>query len=136
VKALSAAATPPSVGEDVVATIGVEVASAPIRLERRDRFALAYRVAATILGFGLLAWAAATSSWGSWTIALFVLVVVGGAVSYHVLTSVTRCPSCQARMINLAIASPETRRKLFHCSRCGTIAYLTEGFFWQSDFSG
>jgi hypothetical protein len=105
--------------------------SEPIRLKQRDRIAFAYRVAGTILGFALLAWSTATSSWGRWTIALFVLVIVGGAISYHVLTSVTRCPSCNARMINLAITSPETRRKVFHCSHCRAIAYLTEGFFWQ-----
>jgi hypothetical protein len=97
--------------------------SGPIRLKQRDRFALAYRVGGMILGLALLAWSIATSSSGPWTIALFVLVTVGGAISYHVLTSVIRCPGCNAR-------------KVFHCSRCGATAYLTEGFFWQTDFSG
>ena len=109
-------------------------APGPIRLTQRDRLALGYRVGSAILGFALLAWAAATSSWGPWTIALLVLVTVGGGISYHVLTSVARCPRCSSRVINLSITSAETRRKEFHCSRCGTIAYLTEGFFWQSDF--
>jgi hypothetical protein len=108
--------------------------SEPVRLKERDRFVLAYRVAGTILGFGLMAWAAATSSWGRWTIALLVLVIVGGGVFYHVLTSFTRCPRCNARMVNLAITSPETRRKLFRCSQCSSTAYLTEGFYWQDDF--
>jgi hypothetical protein len=108
----------------------------PIRLKQRDHVALAYRVVGALLGFALLSWATATSSWGTWTIALFVLVTVGGAISYHILTAVTRCPGCNTRMINLAITSPETRRKLFRCSHCRTSAFLTEGFFWQSDFSG
>jgi hypothetical protein len=83
--------------------------SGPIRLKQRDRFALAYRVGGMILGLALLAWSIATSSSGPWTIALFVLVTVGGAISYHVLTSVIRCPGCNARMINISITSHEPR---------------------------
>jgi predicted Zn finger-like uncharacterized protein len=108
----------------------------PIRLERRDRFAVVYRVCVTILGAALLAWSILTSVGTGWTIAIFMVVVVGGAIAYHVLTSVTSCPSCDTRMINLAITNSETRpkQKTFRCSRCGTTSYLTEGFFWQADF--
>jgi hypothetical protein len=109
---------------------------APIRLTRSDRLALAYRLGCTILGAALVAGSYAWYSWENPTIALFVGVTVGGAIAYHVLTSVARCPRCNARMINLAVTSPETRRKLFRCSHCGTVAYLTAGFFWQDDVSG
>ncbi len=110
--------------------------SGPIRLERRDRLAFRYRVGSVILGLPFLAWSVISSSLGAWTIALFVLFTVGGAISYHLLTSVVRCPSCRARTVNLAIQGSESRRKMFRCTRCGTVAYLTEGFFWQSETSG
>jgi hypothetical protein len=39
-------------------------------------------------------------------------------------------------MVNFGITADDTKRKLFVCRRCGASAYLTEGFFWQRDFSG
>jgi hypothetical protein len=109
----------------------------PTHLVRRDRFALVFRVAGSMLGLVLMVIAIASPDWNSrWVIALFVLVAVGGALAYHLLTSLVRCPGCNGRVSNLRIAAEDARRKLFLCRRCGTAAWLREGFYWQRDFSG
>lgn len=108
-----------------------------IHLKNRHRFAIAYRVAGTAVGLALVVLAVATSSWANgWIIALFGFVTVGGALTYHLLTSMTLCPKCRADMTNFRISFEETKRKLFHCARCGVSAYLTEGFYWQRDVAG
>ena len=109
----------------------------PIHLKERDRFAFAYRVAGAVAGLTLVAAVFATSSWDNgWVIALFGLITAGGAVSYHLLTSLAACPKCGVGMSNFQISSAYAKRKLFICSNCGTKAYLTEGFYWQRDIAG
>lgn len=108
-----------------------------IHLRQRDRRALEYRVAGAVAGLVLIIAGFATSSWDNgWMLALFGLVTVGGALSYHLLTSVVRCPTCSSRVINFRIAADDANRKRFSCGRCGTSAYLTEGFYWQREFGG
>ena len=107
------------------------------RLNARDRVAFRFRVAGALVGLAVIAWAFATSSWGNeWVIALLVVLTFGGAVAYHILTSVVRCPSCTNRVANWHVSSVDADRKLFLCGKCGTSAYLKEGFFWQKDWSG
>jgi hypothetical protein len=107
------------------------------RLIKRDRFALIFRIAGAVFGAALIIWAFATSAWDSrWVIGLLVLVTVGGAISYHVLTSIVRCPGCDAIVCNFRVSSEDARRKEFPCRACGRCAYLTEAFYWQRDFSG
>jgi hypothetical protein len=108
-----------------------------IHLRTRDRRVLVYRVAGALCGFALIIAGFATASWDNgWMQALFGLVTVGGALSYHLLTSVMRWPTCSSRVMNFRISADDAERKLFSCSRCGTSAYLTEGFYWQRDFGG
>lgn len=71
-----------------------------------------------------------------WFLVAFVFVVVGGALSYHLLTSMVRCPSCRDRVYNFRIGEAEAKRKIFSCRRCGAKAWLAEGFYWQSDVNG
>jgi hypothetical protein len=114
-------------------TVGAE----PTHLARRDRFALAFRVAGFVFGLAVAVIATATSSWDrGWTVALFALATGGGALAYHLITSIVRCPGCSGRVFNLSIASDGAKRKTFLCSRCGAAAWLREGFYWQGDFSG
>lgn len=104
---------------------------------QRDRLAFAYRLRGASFGLAFVVWALASSSRKrGWIIALLLAVVVGGAVVYHLLTSIAQCPSCNSRIVDLGIGRAEARRKLFRCDRCGTTAYLTEGFVWQREFSG
>jgi hypothetical protein len=108
-----------------------------VHLEARDRFVFVFRVVGAIGGLLLIAAVFATSSWeNGWVIPLFVLVTVGGGIAYHVLTSVVRCPACGSRVFNWGISSEDAKRKLFSCRRCGTVAWLAEGFYWQDDVSG
>ena len=103
-----------------------------MHLTTRDRFTFVFRVVGAISGLLITGAMFATSSWGNaWVIALFVLVTVGGAIAYHVLTSVVRCPACDSRMFNWRIPSEDATRKLFSCDKCGTRAWLAEGFYWQ-----
>lgn len=106
-------------------------------LSRRDKFALAFRIAGAIAGFAIVAVALATSSWNSrWVLILFPLVVIGGGVSYCLLTSIVRCPACQNRMVNFRIGPDEAKRREFSCRSCGATAWLLEGFYWQNDMNG
>ena len=108
----------------------------PIRLEHQDRLAFAYRIAGAISGLSLVFWSLASSSWERPAVlVLLLLVIVGGALLYHLLTSIARCPRCRALTTNFAIGRKDPR-KLFHCAQCESVVYLTEGFFWQSDSSG
>jgi ABC-type Fe3+-siderophore transport system permease subunit len=85
-----------------------------------------------LAGLLLIAVSSTTGSWGNgWSIGLGGLVTVGGALSYHLLTSVARCPGCSSHVMNFRIPADEVDRKTFVCGRCGTSAYLTEGFYWQ-----
>lgn len=102
----------------------------------RDRLALAFRIVGAIVGFVVLVVVFATASSSSAIVWLFALVTVGGALSYHLLTSVVRCPACANRIFNLRIASEDAQRKLFLCGRCGATAWLREGFYWQREISG
>lgn len=109
----------------------------PTHLSSRDRFALAFRIAGSVTGLTTAALAFATSSWNSgWVVALFAFVTIGGGVSYHLLTSVIRCPSCRNGVFNFRIAADDAKRKTFTCRHCGATAWLSEGFYWQGDFSG
>jgi len=106
-------------------------------LSARDRVALAFRIAGAVTGLAIVVLAFATSSWNrGWVVVLFTVVAVGGAVSYHLLTSVVRCPSCRRRVFNFRIGQPEAKRKTFSCRRCGATAWLAEGFYWQHDING
>lgn len=106
-------------------------------LSSRDRLALAFRIAGALAGFTILALAFATSSWDNgWILGLFAVVVIGGAVSYHLLTSVVRCPSCRSKVFNFGIGPEEAKRKTFSCRRCGATSWLAEGFYWQRDING
>ena len=112
-------------------------ASESTHLLRRDRLALTFRIAGALAGLATIALAFATSSWNSpWVLTLIVIVVIGGAVSYHLLTSVVRCPSCRSRVFNFRIGQAEAKRKSFSCRRCGATAWLAEGFYWQSEING
>ena len=115
-----------------------EVTSAvAVRLKHRDRLAFVFRLIGAIVGLALVAWAFATSAWAQgWTVALTLLLVVGGAFADHLLTSIARCPNCRSRVVNLSIGPADAPRKLFPCTNCGGMAYLTEGFYWQRDVSG
>lgn len=108
-----------------------------IHLKKRDRRVFIYRVVGAIGGLVFIFAGFATSSWDNgWMQALFVLVTVGGALAYHLLTSVVRCPTCSSRVMNFRISADDADKKLFSCRRCGTSAYLTEGFYWQREFGG
>lgn len=108
-----------------------------IHLKRRDRFAVAFRIVGALLGLVVIAVASLTASWTQvWVITLFSVIVVGGAFSYHVLTSIVSCPSCGSRMQNLGISSEDAKFKAFKCRQCGASSYLREGFYWQRDISG
>ncbi len=67
---------------------------------------------------------------------LFAIVVIGGAVSYHLLTSIVQCPACGDNLTNFGIGSEDAKRKEFSCRRCGATAWLSEGIYWQSDING
>jgi hypothetical protein len=109
----------------------------PIHLARRDRFALVSRIAGTLIGFVIIILASAFSGWSNgWVIGFFVFVIVGGALWYHLLTSIVRCPGCTRRLFNLRISSEDSKRKLFVCNQCGTTAWLREGFYWQREIDG
>jgi uncharacterized protein YbaR (Trm112 family) len=113
------------------------VVNSRVHLERRDRHAFRFRLSGAVVGAAVVVAAFATSSWDSpWVIGAFVLVTCGGAVAYYLLTSIVRCPSCNARLANFRIASDDERQKTFACGRCGAAAYLREGFYWQSDTAG
>jgi hypothetical protein len=106
-------------------------------LEARDRLALAHRLIGATLGLALIAWSLGTSSWNSpLAIGGLTLIAVTGPISYHLLTSLVRCPTCGSRVVNFRISAVGARRKLFPCDRCGTVAYLREGFYWQRDVAG
>lgn len=108
-----------------------------MHLSRRDKQALAFRIAGAVAGFGLIAFAFAKSSWDKpWILMLFAVVVVGGAVSYHLMTSIVSCPSCGESIVNIRIGQVEDKRKVFTCRRCGTTAWLTEEFYWQEEING
>lgn len=109
----------------------------PIHLAKRDRIALILRLSGAALGLIVVIAAFATSSWSSpWVIGLFSFVIVGGALSYYLLTSIVRCPSCSGTVSNFGIASAGAKRKLFSCVRCGASAWLAEGFYWQREIAG
>jgi len=98
---------------------------------------MAFRIAGAVTGLAIAALAFATASWDrGWVRVLFAVVAVGGAVAYHLLTSVVRCPSCRNGVVNFRIGTVEADRKTFACRRCGHTAWLAEGFYWQRDFSG
>jgi predicted RNA-binding Zn-ribbon protein involved in translation (DUF1610 family) len=106
-------------------------------LWKRDRAALVLRLFGALAGLSTIAWAFTTSSMGSaWVVTLILAVVVGGAVAYHLLTSLVRCPKCGTALVNLQISGSDAHRKLFRCNKCGSTAYLHEGFYWQRDTSG
>lgn len=107
----------------------------PMHLTNRDRVAVAFRILGALSGGALVLFAFATSNWNSpWMIAMFVLIVVGGALAYHLLTSLVRCPSCSHAVANFRIGQVGETRKEFVCRHCGATAWLKEGFYWQSDF--
>jgi len=109
---------------------------APLHLARRDRIALGFRLAGALLGFGVIIYGFATSSWNSpMVLGLFGFVAIGGALSYYLLTSIVRCPTCAEKVTNFRIGPVDARRKLFSCAHCGTNSWLREGFYWQSEFS-
>ncbi len=109
----------------------------PIHLVRRDRIALGLRLAGALLGFIVLVFGFTTSSWSSLQfVGIFSIVLVGGALPYYLLTSIVQCPSCSSSVANFRIGSDDTKRKVFTCARCGTRSWLSEGFYWQSEFSG
>ena len=109
----------------------------PMRLLNRDRLALAFRITGVVAGFAIIGVASAASSWSKeWVVALSIVVVIGGAIAYHLLTSIVRCPSCRSGVFNFRIGPVDAKRKFFHCRRCGTTAWLAEGFYWQSDING
>ena len=112
-------------------------AKAAVHLFRRDRCALAFRIVGTLAGFAVIGFAFATSSWNDrWVLVLFACVAGGGAGAYHLLTSIVPCPTCGEQMFNFGIGPAGSKRKHFQCRRCGARAWLAEGFYWQSDFSG
>lgn len=110
---------------------------ASTHLTKRDRVALAFRIIGALVGFAVITWAFATSSWNKeWVLLLVVVLVIGGAVFYHLMTSMVRCPSCRNGVFNFRIGAVEARQKNFLCPRCGAKAWLAEGFYWQRDIDG
>lgn len=99
--------------------------------------AIAFRIIGAVVGLAIIAYAFATSSWNNgWILLLLAVVVIGGAVFYHLLTSMVRCPSCGSGVFNFRIGELEAKQKNFLCRRCGAEAWLTEGFYWQRDING
>jgi hypothetical protein len=112
-------------------------ATGPTHLSTRDRAAFALRIAGAVTGFAVIAAAAATSSWDDRRVLLLLaFIIVGGAMAYHLLTSIVRCPACRRRVYNFGIGPVDAKRKLFPCGDCGTTAWISEGFYWQRDFNG
>jgi len=106
-------------------------------LAKRDHVAIAFRVVGAGAGLAAIAVAFATSSWNNVRMLVFLaVVIIGGAVIYHLLTSMARCPSCANWLFNFRIGKVEARQKNFSCRRCGAQAWLAEGFFWQADIDG
>lgn len=64
------------------------------------------------------------------------LIVGGGAVTYHLVTLILRCPSCRGRMVNLGFEPVDAKRKPFSCRRCGAKAWLAGGSYWQREIGG
>jgi hypothetical protein len=125
-----------AIGTWRVSSTPVESQSA-IHLSSRDRWARALRIIGAIAGFALIAFGFATSTWNSARVVVpFGIVAVGGALAYHLLTSIVRCPTCRHRLVNLRIGADDAKRKHFPCRRCGATAWLTEGFYWQDDVNG
>jgi len=110
--------------------------TSPVHLTKRDRIALGLRLVGTLLGFSVIVFGFATSSWNSpLVVGLFSFVTVGGGLSYYLLTSIIRCSACSEKVTNFRIGPAEAKRKVFSCARCGTNSWLREGFYWQSEFS-
>lgn len=110
---------------------------APTHLSKRDRVALAFRIVGALAGLAIILFAFATSSWNSaWVLVLIAVVVIGGAVSYHLLTSMVQCPTCRNSMFNFRIGQVEAKQKIFSCRSCGATAWLAEGFYWQREING
>jgi predicted RNA-binding Zn-ribbon protein involved in translation (DUF1610 family) len=108
-----------------------------VHLESRDRHALWFRMAGAAIGAAVIVAAFATPGGTSpWVISAFLLVTVGGAIAYYLLTSIVRCPSCGVPLTNFRIESDDEKRKTFACDQCGSVAFLREGFYWQSDVAG
>ncbi len=108
-----------------------------MHLLRRDRVALAFRIVGALAGLAIILFAFVTSSWNSgWVLVLIAVVVIGGAVSYHLLTSMVRCPKCRNGMFNFRIGQVDAKQKIFSCRRCGATAWLAEGFYWQREING
>lgn len=108
-----------------------------MHLSKRDRIALAFRIVGALAGLAIILFAFATSSWNSGPIlVLIAVVIIGGAVSYHLLTSMVRCPTCRNGMFNVRIGQVEAKRKIFSCRHCGAKAWLAEGFYWQREING
>lgn len=109
---------------------------AATHLAKRDRVALAFRIVGAVAGLVLFAFAFATSRWdNTWVLALIAVVVIGGGISYHLLTSMVRCPSCGNGVFNFRIGQVD-EKKTFSCRQCGATAWLAEGFYWQRDING
>jgi hypothetical protein len=106
-------------------------------LTKRDRLALGFRILGAVSGFAIIGVAFATSSWSNgWVLGLLAVIIIGGALSYHLLTSIVGCPSCSNWVFNFRIGSEDEKRKSFSCRHCGVTAWLAEGFYWQQDISG
>jgi len=41
-----------------------------------------------------------------------------------------------AGMVSFRIVPVEEKRRKFSCRRCGATAWLSEGFYWQTDING
>ena len=95
------------------------------------------RIVGAVTGLAIFAFAFATSRWDStWVLALIAVVVIGGGVAYHLLTSMVRCPSCGNGVFNFRIGQVGEKKKTFSCRQCGATAWLAEGFYWQRDING
>jgi hypothetical protein len=98
---------------------------------RLDRIAAIQRIAAVVLLLPYIFWLLLS---GRWVSPLHWLVIggvtVGGAVLYHVLTSVRHCVHCGASITAFAIRKPGPLGKRFSCASCGQHTDSREGFVW------
>src|SRR5688500_16076381 len=98
---------------------------------RLDRIAAIQRIAGVLLLLPCIFWLVLSGRWAS-SLHWFVIggATVGGAVLYHVLTSVRHCVHSGASVVSFAIRRPGPLGKRFSCTTCGQHTDSREGFVW------
>ena len=96
-----------------------------------DRTVALLRIAGVLLVLPYIFWLLLTGR-GASPLHWFAVGVatVGGALLYHLLTSVRQCVHCGARVGAFAIRRPGPLGKRFTCVSCGLHTESREGFVW------